>query len=476
MTAAPPSLFDPRTAALIAGLVYLVMPLTVWSVLYGRHDRHSTALWCLGGLILGAGYLMLGLRALLPNWSLVLIASPLTYLAYSLRGAALRRERGVPVPWPLLLAAPLAASAGLVMIDAWSGNWRIGYGVSVHIAGSIWLALEAQSLAARSGSRSARLVAGFYVLLAITLAARGLSIVFGWGENRAFPAGLDFALTLVGGLLAGLFGNLGFIGIALEASRNRELEQVRLLARAQAAHEHTLRHSQALRELLHEREDMLRLLAHEVRQPLHNASAALQSAEHELAERAGPPAALTGIERARRVMAEIAGTLDNTLASTALLSSAQPAALQDTDVDTLVGLAIGDLAPAERARVRIERLATTRTAAMDGSLMRLALRNLLSNALRYSPPGQAVTLSIADSDDPLALVIEVADHGPGIEHDLRERLFDAGSRGSQAPAGHGLGLHIVRRVMQRHGGSAQWLPNDGGGSRFRLVIPQGRDE
>ena len=53
-------------------------------------------------------------------------------------------------------------------------------------------------------------------------------------------------------------------------------------------------------------------------------------------------------------------------------------ALQDADIDTL---------PVERAHIRIERDPRTRTATMDRSLMRLALRNLLSNALRYSPPG-----------------------------------------------------------------------------------------
>jgi signal transduction histidine kinase len=65
-----------------------------------------------------------------------------------------------------------------------------------------------------------------------------------------------------------------------------------------------------------------------------------------------------------------------------------------------------------------------------------------------------VTDRIADSDQPLGLVIDVIDRGCGIEPGLREHLFERGARGRQTPgAEHGLGLYIVRRVMELHGGA-----------------------
>jgi signal transduction histidine kinase len=112
---------------------------------------------------------------------------------------------------------------------------------------------------------------------------------------------------------------------------------------------------------------------------------------------------------------------------------------------------------------------------MDISLMRLALRNLLGNALRYSAEGTPVVVRISDSDDPLALVIDIIDQGPGIDPAFVPRLFERGTRGqsgSGAPAGHGLGLYIVHRVMELHDGSVQLVRNTPQGVTMRLVINQ----
>jgi len=124
--------------------------------------------------------------------------------------------------------------------------------------------------------------------------------------------------------------------------------------------------------------------------------------------------------------------------------------------------------------VRVERISPTRTASMDIGLMRLALRNVLGNALAYSPPDSEVVLRVVDSDEPLALVFEVADLGPGIPDELRPRLFERGARGSHGVPGHGIGLHVVRRVMELHGGSVELRPHTPQGTVFRLWLPQGQ--
>jgi len=76
------------------------------------------------------------------------------------------------------------------------------------------------------------------------------------------------------------------------------------------------------------------------------------------------------------------------------------------------------------------------------------------------------------------LILEVADSGPGIPEDLLPRLFDKGSRGhnSRHRTGAGLGLFIVRSVLQLHQGTVQALPNLPQGTVMRLVIPQGLAE
>ncbi len=115
---------------------------------------------------------------------------------------------------------------------------------------------------------------------------------------------------------------------------------------------------------------------------------------------------------------------------------------------------------------------------MNASLMRLALRNLVANARTYSPKDSSVVVRVSDSDDPLALVIDVCDQGPGIPPELLPRLFGRGARGDQVnnPFGHGLGLYLVRRIMEMHGGEVQVQPGTPRGLTMRLLIPQGCPE
>ena len=263
------------------------------------------------------------------------------------------------------------------------------------------------------------------------------------------------------------------VGLLLDvtAQRRAEAERATALVREQGLRSAAEEQARTLRGLLEQREEFLRVLAHEVRQPLNNASAALQSALSGLPADDG---AAERIARAQAVIRQIVDSLDNTLAAAALLASSRPLDAHDADVGTLIDLSLGDLDAARRSRVRVERVSPTRTASMDVGLMRLALRNVLGNALAYSPPGSPVVLRVVDSDEPLALVFEVADLGPGIAPDLMPRLFERGARGSHGLPGHGIGLHVVRRVMELHGGHVDVQSNAPRGAVFRLWLPQGQ--
>jgi len=234
------------------------------------------------------------------------------------------------------------------------------------------------------------------------------------------------------------------------------------------------RHARELDALLEERGRMLDVLAHEVRQPINNAQAALQSAAALLAGR-GEHEASERLDRALGVLGNVQAGIDNTLAVAALLAGGQPVRRADADIDTMVAVAIADMPLAERARVRVQRETRTRTAEMDMGLMRLALRNLLSNALKYSPPGSPVRLRIADSDAPLALLIDVIDEGPGIEPAFVPQMFERGARGERALGrpGHGLGLYITRRALELQGGRVELLASGPEGTAMRIVLAQG---
>lgn len=110
----------------------------------------------------------------------------------------------------------------------------------------------------------------------------------------------------------------------------------------------------------------------------------------------------------------------------------------------------------------------------DAERLREALDNLVSNAIKYSPPGQPIALSI--SVQPNVVEFAVTDRGPGLTNDERNRLFQPFSQGSAKPTAQesstGLGLSIVRMVVELHGGSVG-VDSDGPGtgSRFWLRLP-----
>lgn len=106
----------------------------------------------------------------------------------------------------------------------------------------------------------------------------------------------------------------------------------------------------------------------------------------------------------------------------------------------------------------------------DELRVRQILVNLLSNAARYTVAGRiGVGLAFADGQ----LAIEVADTGPGIPPEYRERIFEPFNRGGPGGRkGAGLGLSIVRRLVQQMGGQITLDSAPGQGSRFRVELPQ----
>jgi two-component system, OmpR family, sensor kinase len=98
--------------------------------------------------------------------------------------------------------------------------------------------------------------------------------------------------------------------------------------------------------------------------------------------------------------------------------------------------------------------------------------NLVENALLHTPPGTPVTVSVRRDGD--SAVLEVADRGPGVPEELRERVFERFASGAGDGAGgrgSGLGLAIVKAVADAHGGVVELSKADGGGARFVVTLP-----
>jgi two-component system OmpR family sensor kinase/two-component system sensor histidine kinase QseC len=107
----------------------------------------------------------------------------------------------------------------------------------------------------------------------------------------------------------------------------------------------------------------------------------------------------------------------------------------------------------------------------DREALRAMLRNIIDNAVRYTPPGGSVAVrTLTKSDRPL---VEIIDTGPGIAPEERERIFDRFYRraGTAAP-GTGLGLAIVKAIAERHGAQVLLDGAAGGGLRVTVEFPK----
>ena len=129
---------------------------------------------------------------------------------------------------------------------------------------------------------------------------------------------------------------------------------------------------------------------------------------------------------------------------------------QQVDLQDLARLAVGDVLPQAQARGIDLGLATSDTAWVQGQpeALQILLRNLLDNAVKYSPDGGRVDISLAVRDGAPCLAVE--DSGPGIAPAERERVFDRFYRLADGSVpGSGLGLAIVKAVADRHGASVR---------------------
>jgi two-component system sensor histidine kinase HydH len=120
-----------------------------------------------------------------------------------------------------------------------------------------------------------------------------------------------------------------------------------------------------------------------------------------------------------------------------------------------------------RVRVVVDGIGELPPLNLDQTHMRQALRNLIENGVQaVTPEGEVFVFGRVDQ---AAVEIAVEDTGPGVDPEVRRRLFEP--LVTTKTNGIGLGLALVKRIVTRHGGEITYFPRDGGGSRFVVRLP-----
>jgi len=144
-----------------------------------------------------------------------------------------------------------------------------------------------------------------------------------------------------------------------------------------------------------------------------------------------------------------------------------------TDVGALIGRVLAEVENPDGRTIDVE--VGLLTATIDGPKVERIVENLVANALRHTPP-EAHVLVWAHAVDG-GIEIGVDDAGPGVPAEARESIFEPFEQRPGPTSGHspgvGIGLSLVRRFAELHDGRAWVEPRDGGGSSFRVFLPNG---
>ena len=326
-----------------------------------------------------------------------------------------------------------------------------------------------------------RQLAGAVLLAALACAAL-LATWFARMHARSIGVAVDAAVALGHGVLPDARGSrIVEIDRLLDALRQAGAE----LRRAQAFREHAgnerqllLEREQQARQMAEEenraKDQFLAMLGHELRNPLAPIGTAAQLLKMPGLDvhRARYAADVIGrqIEHMNRLLSDM---LDVSRVTRGLVTLN----LDDIDLRAVVERAVEQTRPLmEECQHRLELRLPKHPVLVRADQTRLTqvVANLLTNSAKYTPPRGHVQLSLGSGGDEATLT--VADDGEGIAPELLPRVFDLFSQGERKPdrpqGGLGLGLALVRSLVQLHGGSVDASsPGRGGGSIFTVKLP-----
>lgn len=225
-------------------------------------------------------------------------------------------------------------------------------------------------------------------------------------------------------------------------------------------------------------EDFITLVAHELRTPLTSVKGYVEIALESIEDESDPASATGHLHVVARNVARMERLVEQILR---IAGERSPLAEErkGEDLVRLVEQSVESARPAVAiAGLRVDFVtAPPMTVTLDDEFAEV-VDNLIANAVKYTPPGGQVEVALSREDD--TAVLSVADSGPGIPPEERDRIFEKFFRGERFLAlnvpGLGLGLFITRAIVRRHGGEITVEERPGGGARFVVRLPMAHPE
>jgi len=214
---------------------------------------------------------------------------------------------------------------------------------------------------------------------------------------------------------------------------------------------------------------LLSTVVHELRTPLTSISGQIQIAKRNL--RLDPEVQSVALERALVQVARMDQLISELLDGSRIAAGALTLEIRTFDLSAVVAEVVAQHETAETPQISFQH--PKRQVAVRGDTIRVAqiIGNLVTNALKYAPAGSPVRVSLKVVAGHALILVE--DQGVGVPREEQGALFEPFFRGTRTRGkpGTGLGLHISRRLAERHGGRLWLERSTGAGSVFALTLP-----
>ena len=224
-----------------------------------------------------------------------------------------------------------------------------------------------------------------------------------------------------------------------------------------------------------QRKHVTSLLIHDIRSPLVATSASLEIVQRGLEMSPMPSFVAEAVAAGLRSLRTVVDLTNDVMDIKKLESGHNPTTFELINFETFCTEIISNfqaLSIRQRITLRSNVVPANLAGTGDQRLLRRVVLNLLSNALRFTPAGETITIQVWRRDDQ-AIMLVVADRGPGVAPADREHIFEPFVQADgEKNRGFGLGLAFCREVINAHGGTIWVEDNPGGGSRFCISLPQ----
>lgn len=472
---------------LICGPLILVAPVLAW-IGIGRFAYRTTRVWYAACFALACVYILLVARPFVPGVLSYNFAQTLKILSLCMLIYALKVNLGEPLVHKKFFTALLLANAGIYQILRANVDEStvVIYNQILFIWLDGWVLWKAWLLSRKYESRGAILICLGAVVIEIAYLLRVAAQYEGVGVGSLALFGWDTSSVVLAGIIDLLCKNVGFFGFVLEKA-NQEKRQAELSSlQSKIKLEGSMLREAELGQLVHERDEMLRMLSHESR------VSTLETLSSNLSHEINQPLAtiLLNAETARSMLAEdsldraeLTETLDAVISENKRatqivqrirdLAKNKPITMQMFEllpvVETALGIIKADL-DQKGLCLSYDPTEFQRSVYGDPLLLNDVLLNLIKNAaesLMQSPHADRCIVLRCEVVAGEMVVVEVADNGVGIPEEVAQHVFDPFFTTKEA--GLGLGLALSRSIMSRMLGDLRF-EQASGWTKFRISM------